>query len=88
LAAKRPGSPLTLLPSQFAADLDHSGNLSGARLDAPAFFRYFPAQVNFRKGVLGGGELRAEIPPLRAGNARERAECALTTHFDARRCRF
>src|SRR5258708_39880541 len=35
--------------------------------------------------VLATRRLRAEEFPMRAGNARERAECALTTHFRAHR---
>jgi hypothetical protein len=87
LAAQRLSSTLTLLPSQLAADIDHGGD---CRLPdwMRRIFSMIPAQVDFQKGVLVGGLLRAEVPPLRAGNARERADCAPTTHFDARRGRF
>lgn len=52
------------------------------------FLPAFPMQVVFRKRVLFGRRLRAGILPLRAGNARKRAWCALATHFDAGRGRF
>ena len=42
------------------------------------------ADIRDPQQVLAASRLRAVKVPMRAGNARERAECALTTHFDAR----
>jgi hypothetical protein len=52
-------------------------------IQSARFLRGIPAQVISRQQVPAAQRLRALSFPMRAGNARERAECALTTHLDA-----
>jgi hypothetical protein len=72
LAAKRPGSPLTLLPCQFAADVDHGGDGSGARFDARAFLRYLQRKSIFEKEFRSADDCAPEF-----------RRCAPATHGSA-----